>query len=207
MSLSQPGIGYGPERSADRRRHSSTKAPLCGWPAMAQPEHATVLRYRRRRVTPLRNGNGRDHEDNCRYPKVHFEARHDVLTCSLRCTASIKSHRSPGRRSRAGCATAGSCRLAISDCLLSYTRFGTRKRHQPFTYTGNFIGSSMIGLSGNKKVAAFLKKSGAKNFCSLGPVATKPARPSLTKFFCFFLFTKRSLPLRLDMTCPEPIRL
>jgi hypothetical protein len=26
------------------------------------------------------------------------------------------------------------------------------------------------------------------------------------KFFCFFLFTKRSLPLRLDMTCPKPIR-
>jgi hypothetical protein len=66
---------------------------------------------------------------------------------------------------------------------------------------------SKTGLSGNKKVAAFLKKSGAKNFCLAGPVTAKPARPSSKKFFCFFLFTKRSLPLRLDMNCPKTIRL
>jgi hypothetical protein len=48
----------------------------------------------------------------------------------------------------------------------------------------------MIGLSGKKKVAAFLKKSGAKNFASLGPVATKPARPRITKFFASFCSQK-----------------
>jgi hypothetical protein len=53
----------------------------------------------------------------------------------------------------------------------------------------------------------FFEKSGAKNFCLAGPVAVSPARLRVKKYFCFFLFTKRSLPLRLDMTCPKAIRL
>ena len=53
----------------------------------------------------------------------------------------------------------------------------------------------------------FFEKSGTKNFCSPGTVAAKPEGPRLKKFFCFFLFTKRSLPLRFDLTCPEPIML
>jgi hypothetical protein len=49
----------------------------------------------------------------------------------------------------------------------------------------------MTGLRKKEKAAAFLKKSGAKNFCYAGPVAVKPARPKITKFFCY--------PLRFAM--------
>jgi hypothetical protein len=49
-----------------------------------------------------------------------------------------------------------------------------------------------MGLNGNKKVAAFLKKSGAKNFCLAGPVTAKPARPSLKSFFASFCSQKEA---------------
>ena len=46
------------------------------------------------------------------------------------------------------------------------------------------------------------EKSGAITFATFGPVALKPARPSLKKFFCYFLFTKRSLLFtRPDFCC------
>jgi hypothetical protein len=43
------------------------------------------------------------------------------------------------------------------------------------------------------------KKSGAKIFCMLGHGLCRRQRPwpKLIKFFCFFLFTKRSLPFPL----------
>jgi hypothetical protein len=50
----------------------------------------------------------------------------------------------------------------------------------------------MIGLSGNKKVAAFLKKSGAKSFCLAGPVAVSAARPSSKSFFASFCSQKEA---------------
>jgi hypothetical protein len=61
---------------------------------------------------------------------------------------------------------------------------------------------SMIGLSGNKKVAAFLKKSGAKNFCLAGPVTAKPARPGFKKFFLLLFVHKKkpSSSLRHDLS-------
>src|ERR1700722_18431065 len=55
------------------------------------------------------------------------------------------------------------------------------------------IGNSPDALLSQEKWPLF-KKSGVKTFCYAGPVAVKPARPKLTKFFCFFLFTKSSLP-------------
>jgi hypothetical protein len=51
----------------------------------------------------------------------------------------------------------------------------------------------MAAADQSEKEAAFWKKR-RKNFFDFEPVALKPARPKLTKFFCFFLFTKRSLP-------------
>jgi hypothetical protein len=51
-------------------------------------------------------------------------------------------------------------------------------------------------LSSLKRAAAFLKKAAQKTFAPLEPVALKQARPSLAKFFCYFLLTKSSLPLR-----------
>jgi uncharacterized protein (DUF2147 family) len=39
-------------------------------------------------------------------------------------------------------------------------------------------------------------------FCQFGPVAAKPAWPKLIKFFCFFLFTKRSPFLLLLLALP-----
>jgi hypothetical protein len=50
----------------------------------------------------------------------------------------------------------------------------------------------MIGLRGNKKVAAFLKKSGAKNFCSLEPVALKWHGPRVKSFFASFCSQKEA---------------
>jgi hypothetical protein len=48
----------------------------------------------------------------------------------------------------------------------------------------------------HKQAAAFLKKSGAKNFFDTGSGAGQRQcqrhRTSIKKFFCFFLFTKRS---------------
>ena len=43
-----------------------------------------------------------------------------------------------------------------------------------------------------KESGRFLKKAAQKLFFMLGPMAVPPARPKLIKFFCFFLFTKRS---------------
>jgi hypothetical protein len=51
----------------------------------------------------------------------------------------------------------------------------------------------MIGLSGNREAAAFLKKSGAENFCLAGPAAAKPARPKLTEVF-LLLFVHNQKP-------------
>jgi hypothetical protein len=42
------------------------------------------------------------------------------------------------------------------------------------------------------KKQPLFEKSGAKTFCYYGPGAVKPHGPKTTKFFCFFLFTKRS---------------
>jgi hypothetical protein len=47
------------------------------------------------------------------------------------------------------------------------------------------------------------EKSGAKTFGdagAMGTVTDNAHGPALTKFFCFFLFTKRSLPFRANVT-------
>jgi hypothetical protein len=59
-----------------------------------------------------------------------------------------------------------------------------------------------MGLAGSKKAVAFLKKSDAKNFCFIGTVAAKPARPSLKEFLRRF-FQKAAASLFR----PHPIRL
>jgi hypothetical protein len=48
------------------------------------------------------------------------------------------------------------------------------------------------------------EKSGAKTSFMLGHWLCRGQRPcpSIKKFFCFFLFTKRSLPLRLSKQVP-----
>jgi hypothetical protein len=52
----------------------------------------------------------------------------------------------------------------------------------------------------------FEKKRRKKLFLFWG-WGVETARAQNIEVFCFFLFTKRSLLLRLDMTCPKPIRL
>jgi hypothetical protein len=53
--------------------------------------------------------------------------------------------------------------------------------------------------------ARFFEKSGAKTFGLVGPVAAKPAWPSLKKSFLLLFVYKKSLPLRFDMICPKCI--
>jgi hypothetical protein len=65
----------------------------------------------------------------------------------------------------------------------------------------------VTGLAEHRKAAVFLNKAAQKTFVGAAPVALKPARPSLKKFFGYFLFTKTSLPLRFDKTCPKSIML
>jgi hypothetical protein len=49
----------------------------------------------------------------------------------------------------------------------------------------------------DKESSRFLKKAAQKLFLKLGLRQRNQHGPSLKKFFCFFLFTKRSLPLGL----------
>jgi hypothetical protein len=49
----------------------------------------------------------------------------------------------------------------------------------------------MIGLRGNKKVAAFFQKSGAKNFCLAGPEALQRHGPKVKKVFLLLLVHKK----------------
>ncbi len=50
------------------------------------------------------------------------------------------------------------------------------------------------------------EKSGAKTFCYSGPVPVKPARPKVTKFFCYFLFTKSSASFFFPYVVSRQIR-